>query len=196
MSIEGVVEGLLEFAFYYPLFMTYVWMIGAVYYFYYRENSDHRRYDNPPELKKTPPVTYLVPCHNEGDNARETVQALLEQDYPEFEIIAINDCSGDSTGEILDEIAAADSAASSSSASSSGGAAHTTQRDNGIDGTAKIWDGSSGALIATINGNTRSIRHASVSSQRIGPGDTSRLPNDRRRRRRTVEAFHARAAVQ
>ena len=106
MSIEGVVEGLLEFAFYYPLFMTYVWMIGAVYYFYYRENSDHRRYDNPPELKKTPPVTYLVPCHNEGDNARETVQALLEQDYPEFEIIAINDCSGDSTGEILDEIAA------------------------------------------------------------------------------------------
>jgi biofilm PGA synthesis N-glycosyltransferase PgaC len=107
MSIEGVVNGLLEFAFYYPLFMTYVWMIGAVYYFYYRENSDHRRYDDPPELKQTPPVTYLVPCHNEGDNARETIQALLEQDYPEFEIIAINDCSGDSTGEILDEIAAA-----------------------------------------------------------------------------------------
>ena len=108
MSMESVVNALLEFAFYYPLFMTYVWMIGAVYYFYYRENSDHRRYDDPPPLEKTPPVTYLVPCHNEGDNARETVQALLDQDYPEFEIIAINDCSGDNTGEILDEIAAAE----------------------------------------------------------------------------------------
>ena len=108
MSIEGVSKGLLEFAFYYPLFMTYVWMIGAVYYFYYRENSDHRRFDDPPGLTHTPPVSYLVPCHNEGDNARETIQALLEQDYPEFEIIAINDCSSDETAAILDEMAGLD----------------------------------------------------------------------------------------
>lgn len=108
MSIEGVVKGLLEFAFYYPLFMTYVWMIGAVYYFYYRENSDHRLFNDPPVLTHTPPVTYLVPCHNEGDNARETIQALLDQDYPEFEIIAINDCSSDNTASILDDMAGLD----------------------------------------------------------------------------------------
>ena len=33
----------------------------------------------------------------------------------------------------------------------------------GIDGTAKIWDGRTGERKATINGNTRSIRHASFS---------------------------------
>ena len=109
MSVEAVVKGLLEFAFYYPLFMTYVWMIGAVYYFYYRENSDHRRYDNPPELTQTPPVTYLVPCHNEGDNARETIAALLAQDYDHFEVIAINDGSRDRSLEMLEELSAKDS---------------------------------------------------------------------------------------
>ena len=109
MSMEGVVNWLLEFSFYYPLLMTYVWMIGAVYYFFYREKSDHRPYFHPPELEKTPAVSYLVPCHNEGDNVKETIQALLDQDYPDFEVIAINDHSSDNTGELLDEIAAADS---------------------------------------------------------------------------------------
>lgn len=109
MNVDTIALAILDFAFYYPIFMTYIWIIGALFYFYYRENSDHRLFNDPPPLKTLPPVSFLVPCHNEGDNARETVEALLAQDYPEFEVIAINDCSGDDTGKILDTMASEDS---------------------------------------------------------------------------------------
>jgi biofilm PGA synthesis N-glycosyltransferase PgaC len=46
----------------------------------------------------------VVPCHNEGDNARDTLAYLADQDYPDFEIIAINDGSRDNTGAVLDEL--------------------------------------------------------------------------------------------
>jgi biofilm PGA synthesis N-glycosyltransferase PgaC len=36
----------------------------------------------------------------------ETIQSLLGQEYPKFEVIAINDASTDNTGELLDELAA------------------------------------------------------------------------------------------
>ncbi len=56
------------------------------------------------ELAGFPPVSILVPCHNEGDNLRETIAALDKQNYPDFEIVAINDGSTDSTAELLDEL--------------------------------------------------------------------------------------------
>jgi len=102
---ESIVTGLLDFTFYYPLFMSYVWATGAVYYFFYREQSDHRRPEDPPPLSSTPPVSFLVPCHNEGDNAEETLRSILNQDYPEFEIVAVNDASTDDTGDRLDALA-------------------------------------------------------------------------------------------
>jgi poly-beta-1,6-N-acetyl-D-glucosamine synthase len=106
MILEEISRWLLNFAFLYPLFMSYVWATGAVYYFFYRELADHRRPDDPPKLVDPPPVTFLIPCHNEGDNVIETVRSLLDQDYPEFEIIAINDASTDQTGLLLDRMAA------------------------------------------------------------------------------------------
>ena len=108
MTSDGIIRWLFEFAFYYPLIMSYVWMTGAVYYFFYRERVDHCPVDEPPPLKDSPPVTYLVPCHNEADNIEETIQSLLDQDYPDFEVIAINDASRDETGRVLGEIAERD----------------------------------------------------------------------------------------
>jgi biofilm PGA synthesis N-glycosyltransferase PgaC len=106
MSFDAFVHGMLDFAFYYPLFMSYVWATGAIYYFFYREQSDHRRPDNPPPLRECPPVSFLVPCHNEGENADETIGSLLRQDYPEFEVIAVNDASSDDTLARLQAMAA------------------------------------------------------------------------------------------
>ena len=42
-------------------------------------------------------IAVLVPCYNEGDNAEETLNAALALDYPDFEVIAINDGSKDNT---------------------------------------------------------------------------------------------------
>jgi biofilm PGA synthesis N-glycosyltransferase PgaC len=108
MSFATIVGWLFEFTFYYPLIMSYVWICGAVYYFFYRERHDRRPFDDPPPLRATPPVTFVVPCHNEGANAAETIGSLLAQDYPEFEVIAIDDASTDDTAAVLDGVARTD----------------------------------------------------------------------------------------
>ena len=105
MTFQSAIHALFDFAFYYPLFMSYVWVTGAVYYFFYRERIERRPFFDPPTLSESIGVTFIVPCHNEGDNVRDTIVALLEQDYPKFEVIAINDASTDSTGEILEKLA-------------------------------------------------------------------------------------------
>ena len=106
MTLATIVEALFNFAFYYPFFMAYLWISGAVYYFFYRERAEKRPVNDPPPLPEQPPgVTFIVPCHDEGQNARETIAALLGQDYPDFEVLAVNDASSDNTGKILDEMA-------------------------------------------------------------------------------------------
>ncbi len=108
MSIEpfGTVGAILfGFAFYYPLFMAYLWMIGAIFYFFHYELRDSRKVNSPPTLKHYPPISLLVPCHNDEKIVAETIEFLLQQEYPDFEVVAINDGSQDRTGEILDELA-------------------------------------------------------------------------------------------
>lgn len=99
--LEQFFRGLLKFQFYYPLFMAYVWMIGACYYYqrWERKTPPHHQ---PPVLTRFPLVSLMVPCYNEADNVDETIAALDRQIYPNFEIIAINDGSSDDTTLKLD----------------------------------------------------------------------------------------------
>lgn len=58
------------------------------------------------ELPDDPPaVTVLVAAKDEQDNIERCVRSLLSQDYPEYEVIALNDRSTDRTPEILDKLA-------------------------------------------------------------------------------------------
>ncbi|WP_151723241.1 poly-beta-1,6-N-acetyl-D-glucosamine synthase [Acinetobacter junii] len=93
----------IKFVFYYPLFMSYLWMMGAI-LFYWKERQDPP-YQQPKSLELYPKVAVLIPCFNEGDNAEETISHALQLDYPNFEVIAINDGSSDNTGEVLDRLA-------------------------------------------------------------------------------------------
>jgi biofilm PGA synthesis N-glycosyltransferase PgaC len=98
-------NSLLSFAYYYPLFMAYLWIIGAIYY-YFRWERRQNRWDDPPKLDHYPAVAVIVPCYNEEKNIRETLEALTQLNYPDYEVIAVNDGSSDRTGLILDEMAA------------------------------------------------------------------------------------------
>lgn len=102
LNWPGIIKSLMDFAFYYPLFMAYLWMVGGVYYFFHWERKDGLDYTRPPILDEYPAVSIIVPCHNEAKNIRETIEYLSELKYPEFEIIAVNDGSTDKTGEILE----------------------------------------------------------------------------------------------
>ncbi len=99
-------EFISRFVFYYPLLMAYVWMIGGIIYYLRWEFKIRTHTMDAPELKEYPPVSILIPCYNEGENIRETIDYLLHQNYPNYEIIAVNDGSKDNTLEILRELAA------------------------------------------------------------------------------------------
>jgi biofilm PGA synthesis N-glycosyltransferase PgaC len=98
-------HGLLAFVFYYPLFMSFLWMTGAA-LFYWRFERGEPAWDRPRVRADSPPVSVLIPCFNEGENAQETLTHALALDYPDFEVIAINDGSTDDTGEVLERMAA------------------------------------------------------------------------------------------
>ena len=103
IQLSTISDLLFGFALYYPLFMAYLWMAGALIYYFHWERKEldtSPLFNSPP-----PPVTILVPCHNESDNICETLKQLLQQNYPSFEIIAINDASTDNTGDLLDQLA-------------------------------------------------------------------------------------------
>ena len=93
----------LSFVFFYPLFMSYLWMIEAI--LFYRKERQEPPYQQPAALTSYPLVAVLVPCFNESDNAEETITHALALDYPNFEVIAINDGSSDDTAEVLDRLA-------------------------------------------------------------------------------------------
>ena len=50
-----------------------------------------------------PFVSVIIPCRNEEKYIRKCVDSLLKQDYPDFEIILVNDESSDKTLEIMKE---------------------------------------------------------------------------------------------
>lgn len=47
------------------------------------------------------PVSVIVCAHDEAENLRELLPLLLSQDYPDFEVIVVNDRSNDSTFDLL-----------------------------------------------------------------------------------------------
>jgi len=54
-----------------------------------------------------PHATILVPAKDEAGKIRECITAVLSQDYPNFDVIAIDDRSTDGTAQILEELAGA-----------------------------------------------------------------------------------------
>lgn len=95
-------QAMLGYVFYYPLFMSTLWMIGAV-FFYFKNEKPFLNQIIPPlkESEEWPGVSILIPCYNEGQNVLETIHHALNINYPEFEVIAINDGSKDDTLAIL-----------------------------------------------------------------------------------------------
>lgn len=59
----------------------------------------------PPIPQPPPKVSVLIPAKDEAAQIQRCVESVLAQDYPNLEIIVIDDRSGDGTGEILDQLA-------------------------------------------------------------------------------------------
>jgi glycosyltransferase involved in cell wall biosynthesis len=78
------------------------WMIRR------QRDADLLTPDSPGPPADPPLVSVLVAAKDEADNIETCLRSLLSQDYPRFEVIAVNDRSEDDTGAIMDRIAAGD----------------------------------------------------------------------------------------
>ncbi|WP_415836409.1 poly-beta-1,6-N-acetyl-D-glucosamine synthase [Polynucleobacter arcticus] len=103
-ALKTIPSIIFSFCFLYPLFMSWVWVTSGVFYWfrYERKNSNPNQL---PTLSSFPRIALIAPFYNESPSAEETLRNLLDQNYPNFEVIAVNDCSMDLTGEILNRLA-------------------------------------------------------------------------------------------
>ncbi|HWK70193.1 MAG TPA: poly-beta-1,6-N-acetyl-D-glucosamine synthase [Burkholderiaceae bacterium] len=97
---------LLNFVFFYPLFMSGIWMAGGLYFWLHWERNWNWRPYRPPQFPDQPLITILIPCYNEQDHGEQTILAALGQEYPNVEVIAVNDGSTDGTAVMFDKLTA------------------------------------------------------------------------------------------
>jgi biofilm PGA synthesis N-glycosyltransferase PgaC len=69
---------------------------------YFRRLAFYKKTDLP---SYTPPASIVICAKNEDHNIVELLPFIFEQDYPEFEVVVVNDCSYDNTADILKEFA-------------------------------------------------------------------------------------------
>jgi len=60
-------------------------------------------YKRSPKLANNPgfPVSVIICAHNESHHLRNYLPLILQQDYPEFEVVLVNDASTDNSDEVL-----------------------------------------------------------------------------------------------
>ncbi len=75
-----------------------LWQIIFHYYYFLKI---YRFKSKVPDPEFCPPVSIVICAKNEKENLRENLSAILEQDYPDFEVVVVNDASWDGTDEIL-----------------------------------------------------------------------------------------------
>ena len=54
--------------------------------------------------RELPPLSVVICARNESENLRRNLPAILKQDYPNFEVIVINDGSTDESEDLLSEL--------------------------------------------------------------------------------------------
>lgn len=62
-------------------------------------------YRNKQPTFQTPPVSVVICARNEEENLAVFLPLVLEQDYPKFEVIVVNDCSLDNSYDLLKSLA-------------------------------------------------------------------------------------------
>ena len=80
--------------------MAMLWVFGALLFHF----SNERKGALP--LEKFPFVSILMPAHNESSILYPVIEQMVELNYPNYEIIIINDGSSDDTAEVIKNLTA------------------------------------------------------------------------------------------
>jgi cellulose synthase/poly-beta-1,6-N-acetylglucosamine synthase-like glycosyltransferase len=95
---ELIVFGLLLIAFGHQIYYYFRYLNGVLHY-----NTKIKK-DSITFQSEQPPVSVIICAKDEAENLRKYLPFILQQDYPEFEVIVINDGSTDETGDLLKDL--------------------------------------------------------------------------------------------
>jgi glycosyltransferase involved in cell wall biosynthesis len=89
------------------LLLAAIWLVPVVQLaLHFSEVADLTSADwEPPKDAALPSLTIVVPARNEEAEIEPALRSLLQLDYPNYEVVAVNDRSTDRTGEIMDRLA-------------------------------------------------------------------------------------------
>jgi len=94
----SIIVALSYFIFLYPLYMSFVWMIGGLIF------SIRREYFQVIHLDYHPFFSVILPAYNEEKVIEVILENLKDLNYPAYEVIVVNDGSTDKTAELLDRL--------------------------------------------------------------------------------------------
>ena len=84
----------------------FAFIIQAFFYiFYFRKAILKKSIIESKNSSTNNPVSIIICARNEAENLKKNLPLILEQDYPNFEVIVVDDRSEDETEEILNEFA-------------------------------------------------------------------------------------------
>lgn len=95
---ELIAIGLLIIAFIYQLYFYFRYLNGVL------NLRKKIRKNKISFLAEQPPVSVIICARDESDNLRKFLPFVLHQDYPDFEVIVINDGSTDETDTLLNNL--------------------------------------------------------------------------------------------
>jgi poly-beta-1,6-N-acetyl-D-glucosamine synthase len=107
MSLDDLAVAMLFFIALYPPVTAAFWIAGGLVFRLREERSDIE--SAPPG--GWPPLTVLVPAYNEQQVIAGCVRSVLEVEYPDLEVLVLDDGSTDSTADAAEEACAGDSRA-------------------------------------------------------------------------------------
>ncbi|MVZ64905.1 glycosyltransferase [Sphingobacterium sp. DK4209] len=90
---------------YFPFGILALLLLFQLYYilFVYSKLAKYRIKDRQ-DMTAYPPVSLIICAHNEQENLKQFLPSILEQDYPDFEVIIVDDCSSDESKWILKDL--------------------------------------------------------------------------------------------
>lgn len=85
--------------------ILYLFVLSALLQFFYWGYLYSRLgyYKEKRKKAKHCPVSVVICAKDEGENLKKYLPSILTQNYSEYEVIVVNDCSEDNTAEILEE---------------------------------------------------------------------------------------------
>jgi biofilm PGA synthesis N-glycosyltransferase PgaC len=92
---------MLGFFAFYPVVSAITWVTTGLHFYLRRERQSDATRDVPPALTRYPKCTVLIPAYCEEKVIAETLTCATEIDYPDFEIVVVDDASTDGTVEAV-----------------------------------------------------------------------------------------------